>query len=390
LSGANLTTPFGGIIPSLFPHMAALRRELSPRLRALRERLDTDEAHGADRSAVRQSLTEFRWRLEYTSDEDAARAAWRRAVALADAANLPSALTQDEDGSYGRYTGVWFFKLNTSTDFLLNRKTAPPLAPCFLDRVNDPGRLEAYLRSLVVSRPLLDGVDRRKELNVATADLLRLILHNRPQGYLWHPGLAAVFHRFIAEWQDPETGFFGPEYEIGTDRLRLPDLSMTFHMARYLNGEIGHWPALIETLLRIRDVPYPNGWLSDGRLTAHHAYDVATMCAHGWPRVGAEQQGRVADQIGAMLEALVGSTVADPLADTRTPNETMAESCYFLTAFLDVTGYFEPARRFWTKAEFPRAAKLAACLRQRLRQLNPDEPMVQMALARLDRKIPVV
>ena len=386
MSGANLTIAFrDGIIPSLFPHMAALRRELAPRLRALRERLDRDEARCADRSAVRQSLTEFRWRLEYTSDEDAAREAWTRAVALADAGDLPSALTQDEDGSYGRYTGIWFFKLNASTDFFLNRETEPLLAPRFLDRVNDPGRLEAYLRGLVVSRPLIDGVDRRKELNVATADLLRLILRSQPQGYPWHPELAGVFSRFIAEWQDPETGFFGPEYEIGADRLRLPDLSMTFHMARYLDGEIGHWPALIETLLRIRDEPYPNGWLSDGRLTAHHAYDVATICALGWPRLGTEQQGRIADHIGAMLDTLVGSGVDDPLAETRTPNETMAESCYFLAAFLDVTGYFQTARRFWTKAEFPRVAQLRALLEQRLQQLNPDEPMVQMALARLGR-----
>lgn len=362
--------------------MAALQDELRPRIRALCERLDRDEKAGRDRSAVRQALTEFRWRLEYNGNEPEARSSWAGVELLAAAGDVPGVQLQDGDGSHGRYSTAWFLKLDASTDLFLE-DTVPVIAPRFLDQVNDPGRLEAYLWSLVVSRPEIDGVDRRKELNFVTADLLRLILRERPLGYRWHPRLARVIQRFIVDWQDPATGFFGPEYEIGDAHFRCPDLSMTFHVARYLDGAIGHWPELIDTLLAIRDDPYPNGWLAGDRLTAHHAYDVATLFSIGWPHLGNEARQRAGNEIAAMIDTLAGTAGDDPLAGTRTPNETVAESCYFLAAFLDVTGYFAPDRRFWTNRCFAAAPDLKRRLIEMVRSLDQREKMARMALERL-------
>ena len=171
--------------------------------------------------------------------------------------------------------------------FRRTRQTA-----AFLDRINDPDRLKDYLESLRVSRLDEDGIDRRKELNFATADLVRLILWRRPRDYPWDPRLDAVIRRFVAEWQDPHTGFFGADYLIGGRRLRTVDLSLTFHMARYLEGAIGYWPQLVDTLFAIRDRRYPNGWLDEVGMTSHNNYDVAVLLQLGWPHMRPDQRRR--------------------------------------------------------------------------------------------------
>src|SRR6202043_784814 len=126
---------------------------------------------------------------------------------------------------------VWFLKLDACVDHLLaadfDEQGKPPR---FLDRINDPDRLKDYLDSLLVSRLAEDGIDRRKELNFATADLVRLILWRRPSNYPWDPQLETIIRRFVAEWQDPITGFFGATYLIDRRALRTVDLSPPFHM----------------------------------------------------------------------------------------------------------------------------------------------------------------
>ena len=67
-------------------------------------------------------------------------------------------------------------------------------------------------------------------------------------------------------------------------RLRTADLSLTFHMARYLDGAIGYWPQLIDTLFAIRGRRYPNGWLDEIGLTNHNNYDVAVLLQFGQRR----------------------------------------------------------------------------------------------------------
>ena len=224
-----------------------------PEIRALERQLDRDEAAGADTTCPRQAIGELQWRLQYTSDAAAAAKTFERVCALA--ADPPTAVPpRDEQGSFGIGTDVWFLKLDASVDpMLADDFDIGGNPPSFLDRVNDPGRLRSYLDNLVVSRLAKEGVDRRKELNFATGDLVRLILRKRPSGYLWDPRLAGAIDDFIARWQDPTTGFFGADYEIDGQRWRTTDLSMTFHMARYLEGRIAHWPQLIDTLLHIRD-----------------------------------------------------------------------------------------------------------------------------------------
>src|SRR5215469_16118988 len=296
------------VIEASFPAAANLYRVLQPEIRSVEARLNHEEALGLDTSCLRQALGELRWRVEYTGDATGIRVNMERIRRLVAQPLSASAAMADQEGSYGAGTEVWFLKLDASVDHLLSADF-DGRPPCFLDRINDPHRLERYLQSLLVSRLAEEGVDHRKELNFATADLVRLILWRRPANYRWDRRLEAVIRRFVADWQDPATGFFGATYDIGVQRLRTTDLSLTFHMARYLEGRIGYWPKLIDTLIEIRDDRYPNGWLDDEGLTNHNNYDVATLFQLGWPELRADQRRRVRTELDRLLDWCLATAI---------------------------------------------------------------------------------
>jgi hypothetical protein len=374
-------------LAAYFPAIAELWRAAEPEIRALEAGLDRGEATGRDTSFLRQTLRELLWRLQYTGDAAAAAAVLDRVRALAALPKLPSARSPDADGSFGAGTEVWFLKLDASVDAMLADDFAGTgRPPRFLDCINDPLRLASYLDGLLVSRLAEDGVDRRKELNFATADLVRLILSRRPPGYPWDQRLAAVIRRFVAQWQDPATGFFGADYEIAGQRWRTADLSLTFHMARYLDGKISYWPQLIDTLIGIRDARYPNGWLDDNGMTNHNNYDVAMLFQLGWPAMRPDQRQRAAGEIDGLLAwCLETAIAADGAVVARAIGESLPESYYFTIAFLDTVGFFDQARRFWTDRDFPDAPVLRAQLDRQVLRLPRGDPMARMALDRLRR-----
>jgi hypothetical protein len=374
-------------ITTRFPEIAGLARAAHHEIRTTETELDRREAGGGDTSCSRQVVGEVRWRLEYTSDASGIRAALARLRTQAALPSPSSAASQDADGAHGACTEVWFLKLDACVDHMLaadfDEQDAPPR---FLDRINDPDRLRDYLESLLVSRLDEDGIDRRKELNFATADLARLILWRRPRNYPWDPRLETVIRRFIAEWQDPTSGFFGADYLIGGRRLRTVDLSLTFHMARYLEGGIGYWPQLIDTLLSIRDRRYPNGWLDEIGMTNHNNYDVAVLLQLGWPHMRQDQRRRAEEELTRLLDwCLTAAITPEGEIVARAIGESLPESHYFTIAFLDTVGYFDRAKRFWTQLDFPEATAVRRGLNDRLLTLPQNDPMVRMACERLGR-----
>jgi hypothetical protein len=375
------------VLAACFPEIAALWGVAEPEIRAIEVLLDRDEAGGRDTSFLRQTIGEAVWRLQYTGDAAAAAATLDRLCALLARPDPPSALGPDTDGSFGAGTEVWFLKLDASIDHMLaDNYAGGNRPPRFLDRVNDPGRLARYLDSLLVSRLAEDGVDRRKELNLATANLVRLILRRRPPEYHWHPRLEAVICDFVARWQDSTTGFFGADYEIDGERWRTADLSLTFHMARYLDGRIGYWPQLTETLLAMRDGRYPNGWLDDAGLTSHNNYDVAFLFKLGWRKMRRDQRRRAAVEIERLLSWCLDQAIAeDGTVLARAVGESLPESYYFTVAFLDTVGFFAPRKRFWTDRDFSAAAVLRGLIERQILQLPARDPMARMALERLRR-----
>jgi hypothetical protein len=368
--------------------MARFAAAVQTELREVETRLDRDEVLGLDTARLRLVLRELHWRLEYTADVAAADAALARLRHMALLPARTAGPVPDAEGSYGAASDVWFLQLDALVDhWLVEGAAGPVVPPRLLDRINDPIRLAEYLDGLLVSRPAIDGVDRRKELNFATAALVRLILRRRPQGYRWHPQLETLIRRFVAKWQDRDTGFFGADYEIGGLRYRTTDLSLTFHMARYFEGKIGFWPQLIDTLLEMRDGRYPHGWLDESGMTSHNNYDVAVLFRLGWPAMRPDQRRVGRRELRRLLGWCLDTAIAeDGTVTARAAAESLPESYYFTIAFLEAVGYFDPAPHFWTDRSFPEAPALRLRLERRLAELDPRQPMTRMARDRLRDK----
>jgi hypothetical protein len=373
------------VIDAQFPAVARLRRAMKPEIRKFEARLDQEETAGKDTASWRLTLRELRWRLEYTADAAAIAATYDRLHAAISVLSLPDTAARGGNGNGGFGTDVWFLQLDALADQMLaadfdNRGELPS----FLDRVNHPCRLKDYLEGLQVSRPVEDGIDRRKELNFATAALVRLILRRRPGNYFWNPRLEIVLRQFLAAWQDPVSGFFGADYLIGSSRLRTVDLSLTFHMARYLEGRIEYWPQLIDTLFGMRGHRYPHGWLDETGMTCHNNYDVAVLLQLGWLHMRADQRRCAREELGRLLDWCLTAAVApDGGLLARAVGESVPESYYFAVAFLDTVGYFDPATRFWSDRSYPDAPELRAGIERHLQMLPLGDPMVRMAFERL-------
>jgi len=372
------------VLAKAFPAMRDFRRAVRPEIAMLEARLDADEQAGADRSCLRQTVTELRWRLGSTGDVAAASRVRDRVRALAAAPATPAGTVQDADGSYGPCVEEWFWKVDASTDRFLT-DAAPPVRPRLLDRVNDPARLDAYLRGLLTSDLQHQGVDHRKELNIASADLVRLVLRRRPLGYAWKPGLDAVVLKFIADAQSPTTGFFGERYWTDRATIQTDDLSMTFHMARYRDGAIGHWPELIRQLIAIKPKQYPHGWLDADGMTSHNNYDVVTLFRLGWPKIGADQRRAVSAEIAGLVDWTLGTALGpDGTLRARADGESWPDALYFTAGFLDEVGFLDPAKRYWTDQPLPDATRIRAGLVEQAKRLPKDDPMGKAALERLE------
>jgi len=247
-------------------------------------RLSKREWAGDDTSYARAALYELDYWVSCTADVDAVKAALAHLKAALDNPNPPSALTQDADGSFGPGTNVWFLKLDRSTDQILAREWPWPRKPMFLQCINDPVRMVTYLQDLCWSDIARCGRDNRKELNLAISVIARLVIKGGQASYLSGPGFYPAFERFVLDWQDPATGFFGVTYvtDDNGNQIRTTDLSLTFHMARYVPHLVRWWPKLIDTLLAIKTGIYPQGWLDGGTtMSDHNNYDVAAATLGG-------------------------------------------------------------------------------------------------------------
>ena len=99
-----------------------------------------------------------------------------------------------------------------------------------------------------------------------------------------------------------------------------------------------------------------------------------------------DQRDRASHELDRLLDwCLEAAIAADGTILARAVGESLPDSYYFAIAFLDTVGFFDPRKRFWTDRSFPQAEVLRALLEDRVRALHPNDPMVPLALARLQR-----
>lgn len=343
--------------------------DLRGQVRGLEHTVQGLEASGRPTRCAQQALTELRWRVNNTADYAASKAEIARLAQLvADPEAAGASDGQDPaDGAWGRCYTEWFFRLDASYDAMSELDGKPPaVPPRFLDRVNDPERLQAYFDGLAVSDIARDGINRRRELNESLADLMRLILRERPAGYVWKPGVKQRLLELInGSLRNPATGFWGAAYRIDGAIVHVPDLSITFHVVKYLDGDITDWPKLLDRLIAIRDLRYPQGWRQENGYLNHDLYDVVSLFRLGWSHADDEQRGIIREQAGRVLDWSLTHTFRPDGSVILDPNDDSTETAYyFAVSLLDELGYFDKAKRFWTDRDFPEAATLAEKLRR--------------------------
>ena len=258
----------------------------------------------------------------------------------------------------------------------------------FLERINDPVRMVTYLQNLCWSDIARCGRDNRKELNLAISVIARLVMKGGQAGYLSGPGFCSAFERFVFDWQDSESGFFGVTYITNEQgkQIRTRDLSLTFHMARYVPHLVRYWPKLIDTLLAMKTDTYPQGWLDGGtKMTDHNNYDVAELFYRGWIHMLPLQRQAASAAIAEMVNWCIGGSVKD---DGNLVNPDMSDpihdSFYYAAAFLDSIGYFDKTKRFWTESLPPgNPEKIRAGMIAELKKFSPYYTEVDDTLTRL-------
>ena len=245
-----------------------------------------------------------------------------------------------------------------------------------------------YLQDLCWSDVRRCGRDNRKELNLAISVIARLVLKGGQAGYLSGPGFVPVFERFVRDWQDPATGFFGVTYIIDDqgNSVRTIDLSLTFHMVRYAPHLVRWWPVLIDTLVAIKNQPYPHGWLENSKMTDHNNYDVVELLWRGWPHMRTDQRRQASQEVEKMLHwCLTDSVRCSGEIINPDKGDMITNSYYFAAAFLDTIGYFDKKKRFWGGKDIlpDNPEPLRKAMITQLKRFNADLTVVDDTLERL-------
>jgi hypothetical protein len=346
------------------PRYPELRAERIRRAVSLGKRVIQMEAREQNTTCAHQILTETKWLLGDSAD-------FRRVdQRLDDLENIlehpdleDTATRQDPaDGSWGRCYTEWFFKLDASYEHLnqsATRNLEPDLPLRILDRINSPTKLRDYFARVSVSDIARDGVDNSRELNESMADLMRLILWDRPKGYRWDPRLKHVLMDIILHrLRNPETGWWGERYAVNGHTEFVDYLSLTFHIVRYLDGKVPELQRVVETTLALKDLNEPSGWLSDGHFTDHNNMDVAVLFQFGWSTASDSQRQAMAEQIQKMLDWCLTQSLQADGTFAQGGDDSIEENLYFGVAFLSRIGFFDRQRRFWTHRDFPEAPEI--------------------------------
>ena len=265
------------------------------------------------------------------------------------------------DGSWGACYVEWYMRVGASYDQLRKSrdKSSPPSPlPRWLDRIATPAKLKDYLLSISVSDISHTGIDHEREFNDLLATLTRMLLRDR--SFSVDPELKAtlldlILHRF----RNPGTGWWGESYTRDGHIDFVDDLSITFHLVSYLDGNLPDMPKVIDTTLAVKDMDYPVGWLWKGHYWNHNNMDVVTLFQYGWASASDQQRKSMQAEIEKMLRwCLTDSLQPDGSFNPNLADVSLEESMEYGVAFLARIGFFDKSKRFWTNQDFPQSEEV--------------------------------
>jgi len=178
----------------------------------------------------------------------------------------------------------------------------------------------------------------------------------------------------------------GVQWYLSEGRLyNAADLSFTFHIISYRRGEVDYWPEIVGTTFAIENDPYPFGWKHAGDFTNHNNYDVAKIHRYGWPYMSTDQKRTAASAIDDMLRWTLTSSLQLDGSFKTIPAffSSKGADFYFGVAFLQTIGFWDPAKRFWTKQDFPDAGAICERIKARLVAMALKSHESQSALTHL-------
>jgi hypothetical protein len=344
------------------PHFDDDLAQRIARLRVLSANVIQREVAQQNTQYSHEILSELIWLISSTADFKRMDQRMDELQSMPDHPNLEDQAEKQDpaDGSWGRGYSAWFFKVVATyaqTNTLSNKNAKPQYDLALLDRVNSPQKLTDYFNSVFVSDISRTGVDNEREMNESLSTILRMILRQKPKGYVWNAGLKdtmmdLVLHRL----RNPNTGFWGERYVDGAQTRFVDDLSMTFHMVSYLDGNVPDWDKIIDTTLAVKDQDFPAGWLFKGQLTNHLNMDLAELFRLGWPHASDSQKKAMAAQLDRLVHwCLAESMEPDGSFKFFIGDNSQEEGTYYGASFLSRIGYFDKSKRFWTDQDFPDA-----------------------------------
>jgi hypothetical protein len=357
------------------------RKQRKDSLSLLTKRIAKIEDDGTPLPCSQQIALEVGWLLNYT--DDWARAD-RRLVALEASLGEPqaAAASQDQEGSWGGCCSEPYRRLEPTVDALqssnLPTQTLKPLR--FMSRLQDQRFVLNYLYDLQTTDIARTGRNNRDELGAVQSALSQLIFKDQLQdvlssrqpqlGFAVSDDLEIAYLDYLRQTQHPRSGYWGPWYRLNDRLYMLQDVSFTFHIIKYRSGEVDNWPKIVDSTFMIKDFVYPYGWRPtddpDGPDYAdHHNYDIAQILAYGWPHMSRIQKKIAAEAVQKMLEWCLTKSVK---GDGFVNDGDQLSAYYFGVRFLDLVGFWDEEKRFWTtsRLEIPNGAPGQLELAERL------------------------
>ena len=342
-----------------------------------------------------QIFEEIHWLVNYTDRRDDIE---RRIADLKESLgqdDQSAAARQDpEDGSFAPCMESWIWRFFRSVDPLkeMARRGERPEVPLGIwEPVDTPEELTAYMQGLLVS-DLSGGHNKRKELNLAVTALGQLLWLDYTAAvfpaHLDRAALAEALRRFVDEtWQDAETGYWGAWYRDGEEIHKTEDLSMTFHIISYLDGDVAHKREIASTLAATREVKYPYGWDMAGTQNNHHAYDIARIVNLTWEDIDPNGRANANASLFLLLTRSLALSIDASGRFDPAPYTTVGEAYYFGISFFAEMGLFGNEVPNTGGIRVTNTEGLLQRIRQNLDGLDQSDPWIAAAKRKLDELV---
>ena len=366
-------------------------KQVDPTLKPLVREMSRREAAGENMQTPLHTYREIRWRLNFTPDLAATQAriaALRQHLADSAARTAGNGDSQDVDGSWARGIDVWYLKLYYSVDKVESCQARSNHPLTFLDRINSPDALTATLATDLHDDFTETGVFNREETDETFSALARMLVATPPiTCYRFNPGLGPALRRFVDEWQNPTTGYWGQWLVDRDGRVwKMDDMAMTFHVVSDLHGQVSHLDTIAKRTLQLDRVNFPAGVRFNGHYENHLNWDVVKILRLAWPTLDDGTRSQARAEISRMLTwCLRQSLQPDGSFKVSDLDDTSGEAYEYGVDFLAEIGYFDPKGRFWTEETFPDAENVRDRIGMKLKQTGLNDPKLSGVYAVLER-----